>query len=527
MDQTPAHPRELEPHSTAKIGLRRIARGAVWNWTQLVVTGAIGFFLSPFVVNHLGATTYGVWALVSSVVAYMVLLDLGIRGAVVRFVSADHSRGLHADASSIVSAALWFRLWLAVVVLLGGLTLSLAATALFHLPPALHAPARIAILLSTATVALSLTAGVFSGVLHALLRFDLIAIAGVALSALTAAGFVVLLRGGHGIVAMACWQLVVGSLNAVFLYRSTARVYPQLRILLRPPGRALVRQFGGYSLFLFISAVASQVIYYSDNVVIGAALPISAVTLYALGFAPTQYLRQIISSLAVTFLPAASDLAAHNDYEQLRRLLIQGTRVMMAVALPIEVALFIRGKTFISLWMGPQYRDVSGHVLQVLVISWFFIAGDSCAGNIVYGLAKHKAFAIGTIAEAIANLSLSIFLVRRMGVVGVAWGTTLAGFILNALIWPRYIARLLHIPLHQYLLQSWLRPAVAIIPYAVACVLAERFWSPGHLATFFLQMVCLLPLALGGFMLVFRREMQRLLRTRPRFLVLRRAPDKP
>src|SRR5262249_3380949 len=137
----------------------------------------------------------------------------------------------------------------------------------------------------------------------ALHRFDLISIAAIGQGVLNALGFVILLSAGYGIVAIALWQLAVSLLNGAFLYKATFKVYPQLELMLQLPGRELTRRFGSYSLFLFLNAVAGQVIYYTDNLVIGAALPISAVTLYALGYAPTQYLAQILSSLVVTFLP--------------------------------------------------------------------------------------------------------------------------------------------------------------------------------------------------------------------------------
>jgi O-antigen/teichoic acid export membrane protein len=395
-------------------------------------------------------------------------------------------------------------------VLIATVGISFVATTIFHIPPELHTATRVAILLSGANLAVALASTVFAGVLNALHRFDLLSIAAVGQSLLTSAGFVILLGRGYGIVAIAFWQLVVGLLNGVFLYKTTFRVYPQLTLMFHVPKRDLIRKFGSYSLFLFLNAIASQVIYYTDNVVIGAVLPISAVTFYSLGFAPTQYLRQIVASLATTFLPAASNLAAQGQNEQLQSLLIQGTRALMAIALPIEVALLFRGKTFISLWMGPQYGEISGHVLQVLILAWFFIAGNACSSSIVYGLSEHRAFAIGSIVEAIANLSLSIFLVRRWGIVGVAWGTTLSGLVLNAFVWPRFIAKLLKIQLRRYLIESWARPAVAITPFALGCFLAERWWPAKHLAGFFLQMAALLPLVPAGLALVFREELSRL-----------------
>lgn len=496
------------------VGFRKIARGAVWNWIAFVVTGGLGFFVSPYLVHRLGGTSYGVWILVNSIVAYMAILDLGIRGAVVRFVSADQPRGLHQEASKAVSAALWFRVWLCGLVLIGTVVLALVATRVFQIPPEMHQAARVAILLAGTNVVISLVFGVFGGVLNALHRFDLISVAGIGQAVLNAAGVIVLLGSGHGIAAIALWQLIVGVVSGGFLCKAAFRVYPELTLSWRPPGRELIQKFGSYSLYLFLYSAAGQVIYYTDNVIIGTVLPVSAVTLYALGFAPTQYLGQILSAISVALFPAASNLAAQGNYDELRRLLSHGTRAVMAIALSIEVALLIRGETFISLWMGPQYGEPSGRVLQILVIAWFFNAGNFCAANIVFALSKHKKVVIWTMFEAIANLALSLVLVRRWGVVGVAWGTTIPSLIMQAFVWPRYVTNLLAMPLGRYLVQCYVRPAIGIIPFAIACVLAERSWPAGNLALFFLQMAALLPLALAGVGLVFRRELTDFLRAR-------------
>src|SRR5450755_2807636 len=61
---------------------RVIVQNVLSNWLALAVTTVVGFFLSPFVVHRLGNLAYGVWVIIGSLVSYMGLLDLGLRGAV-------------------------------------------------------------------------------------------------------------------------------------------------------------------------------------------------------------------------------------------------------------------------------------------------------------------------------------------------------------------------------------------------------------------------------------------------------------
>ena len=95
---------------------RRIVQNIFSNWFALAITTLVGFFLSPYVVHHLGNVTYGVWVLTLSFVSYMNLLDLGLRNAVSRYVTAGAAQGKHQDSSEAISAALWIRLWISLAI---------------------------------------------------------------------------------------------------------------------------------------------------------------------------------------------------------------------------------------------------------------------------------------------------------------------------------------------------------------------------------------------------------------------------
>ena len=103
-------------------------------------------------------------------------------------------------------------------------------------------------------------------------------------------------------------------------------------------------------------------------------------TFYAIGGSLLDYLRQVVSSVTTVFMPLASSFEARGEQDQLRRLLIQGTRGSIVIASPIAVALFFRGHTFIQLWMGGQYEHISGRVLQILLLAQVFSIANFTAG---------------------------------------------------------------------------------------------------------------------------------------------------
>jgi O-antigen/teichoic acid export membrane protein len=257
---------------------------------------------------------------------------------------------------------------------------------------------------------------------------------------------------------------------------------------------------------LFVIAVSGQIVYYTDNLVVGAFLSAAAVTFYSIGGRFVEYLGQLGASLTQTFMPLASNLGAQDKQDQLKRLLIQGTRAALFVSLPVGAVLLVRGPTFIGLWMGPQYGEPSGRILRILLLSTVTLAGNRTAAQVVFGLGKHKPFALWQTCEAVANLSLSIYLCRKIGMDGVAWGTVLPSLASQLLIRPRYISKLLNVPVATYFWQGWVRPALATAPFGVACVWTDHYWAATGMFHFFLQIAALLPLVPLGVVVVFRKE---------------------
>lgn len=472
----------------------------------MAISFILSFFIAPFVVHHLGNTAYGVWVMVASLMSYMGLLDLGLRGAVTRFVSRDYSQGNHSQASRVVSAALALRVIVGLVIIFVSALLADVGSKFLRIPPDMLQATRSVILLTGVSLAVTLVCGVFGGVLAALGRFDLLSSVTVIQSLCRAGGVVWLLKSGHGIVALAVWELIVALLANAAIVTLSFLLYSNLRILVKLPDRDILRSIWGYSFFIFVINSSVQIIYYTDNLVVGAFISASAVALYAVGGSLIEYLRQVVSSLTTVFMPMASGFEAQGERGSLRSLLVRGTQAAILVALPIEVALLFRGPTFIGLWMGSEYAGPSGRVLQILVFSQIFAVANYASGNIAYGLGKHRRIARWATGEAIANLGLSIVLVQRLGLNGVALGTALPNLVTGIVLWPRYISKILEIPLSHYLWHSWVRPALATVPFALACYLAERFWPAPRLSLFFVQIVTLLPFFIIGVLCVFRHD---------------------
>ena len=113
---------------------------AASNTLTLVAFLAVQFFLTPVTLEALGKTRYGVWSLVESFIAYMMLFDLGVAASLVRFVPRLLATEDRAGLTRTFSACFTFFLAAAgLAVMIGGVLLFVGLELVLNVPPELKA----------------------------------------------------------------------------------------------------------------------------------------------------------------------------------------------------------------------------------------------------------------------------------------------------------------------------------------------------------------------------------------------------
>ena len=491
-----------------QLRLWHLVRNVLSNWFGTAATMAAGFFLSPFVVHRLGNAAYGVWMLAVFSVNYLLLFDMGMRSSILRYVSKGHTTQDHQSASDVISAVLWVRLLLAAVVLLFSGILTALFPVVFKVPASLALQGRQAVLIIGVSTALNLSLGVFGGVISALNRYDLHNLVVLAQLAIRVAGTVAVLLAGRGIVAIAICELVAIAVRCALLAFISRRIYPDLRVSLKAPRRDVLRRVWSYSAYAFLLTVAGQLVYQTDNLVVGAFVSAVAVTFYSIGNSLCRYTQTIVESMTGTFTPAASTYESTGNTDNLRALYVNGTRLTIAVSSPILITFLTRGRTFIGLWMGPQYSHTSGIVLGILAFALLFSLSNSTASAIAWGIEKHNKVAKWAMFEAVANLTLSVILAIKIGIYGVAIGTLVPSLFINVIFWPRYVPHLIGITPAQVYRDIWAPVYLCTLPYALASYIVDHFFPPRTMALFAGQIIALFPILGCAFGLVFHSQIR-------------------
>jgi O-antigen/teichoic acid export membrane protein len=506
----------------------RQVRNVLANWGAFVLSASAGLFLSPFVVDRLGADVFGLWTIVGSLTSSLGIFDLGMRSAVVRFISREHARGDH-EAASRRAAQLRALFGVAsVLAVLSGAVLIAGLPRFFTVPDRLVGPGRLALTLSVLSLAVTLNGSVSTGVLMAMERLDVLGFTDIVFEACRIALVLLVLGNGGGIVGLAAVGFTLGLLRFGVVLQASRRIYPELGRGVALPSWQDARSILDVSLFSTLIYTSVTLASQAGTLIIGASLPLAVAAYYAIGATLPEYAGALNRPIAQTVHPRASRLDAVGDAEGLRQLILTTGKYSALVLLPVLLTFLLRGKSFVGLWQGPEFRTPSGGVLGILAIGILFAGPRHVIQAAFVGSGLHRVLSPWYIAEAVVRIGATLVLVRTIGLNGPAWATIVPGIVLSVGLLPALCRRYFGLSRRAMVQQIWLRPLLAMVPFAAALVAIERWWPAAGYLLFFSQVALALPLAaLGGLYIgLGAGERQALLvplqaRVRQRF---RRAP---
>ncbi|MGE5055479.1 MAG: lipopolysaccharide biosynthesis protein [Acidobacteriota bacterium] len=453
---------------------RRALKNVISSWGGLAINIAVGFFLSPFILHHLGDEAFGLWVLIFSLTGYYGIFDFGIRSSLVRYVSKFEATGDKDQLSRLINTSLFTYTCLGVFLMCLTIVGSFYVDRLFHIAPAFLRDARILFLMVGTSLSVGFPLGISGGILEGLQKFYLMNWTNIVSTLVRAVLIVYVLRHGFGLLAVALitvsLPLITALLRGVIAHNLLAISYGWKYV-----DRASLREVANYGGVTFIIIVAGRLRFKSDAVIIGTFLSATAITFFSIGARLVDYAGEVVSSMAQIFTPMSSHLHATGDYNQIRRIFISGNRACALVMFPMTVALIVMGKSVIEAWVGARYTS-SYTVLLALLIPSTLYQMQSTSNRILFGMSKHKALAYVVLMEGIANVILSIALVRPLGILGDAIGTAIPMLCTALVFLPRHMCRLLGVPVRKFLVEAYLYPTILSIPMILVLALMQRYF---------------------------------------------------
>jgi O-antigen/teichoic acid export membrane protein len=449
--------------------LRALTRNISWNYVQAGLSVVVYFLVTPVVVGRLGEVGFGIWVLLRAILFYLRFLDFGFHNALVKYVAEYGERrdwravnGLAATTASVLSIA--------------GVAAFAASAVLawfvvphaFHVPPSRVAELQLATVLLGADLLLAFPASVIGAVFEGRQRFDVLSGVTMAGTIVCAGATVLVLELGYGILALVAVEIGGTILTTGLSLALLRRLEPQIRLAFGPIGGPHLRRIRGYSTWTSLNEILAEGGAEVEKLLIPVILSVSLLTPYTLVCTVAAVIFLAIEPLTDAFFPLSSAYDAVGDRSRLRHLLMRGTKIVMAISLPLAVAVAAYGEDFIVAWIGDASITVPAGVMPLIVASFTVTAFVLTASTILLALARVKEVFFMGIAELALAVGFLLTTMPRLGLAGLA-GSLLAANALVTFVWiVPYTCRLLGQSPTDFLSQALIRPMLAVMPMAGA-----------------------------------------------------------
>ena len=427
----------------------QLKTGAILSYVNLMIGNIIPFIYTPIMLRMLGQAEYGLYGIANSAMSYVGLLNFGIGGTIVRYLSQYRAKGDQTGEARV--AGLFIKIYSVIcgLVLIAGFAFA-ANIQLYS--RSLTAPEadelRILIVLMTINMAFFLPFSVFSSIVLAHEQYVFSKAVGMLSTIAGPFLNIALLYCGLGAVG-----LVVSSTLINLVTYGLYTVYSCRKLKVRPsfgktnPG--LLNEILRFSSYVFLASVVDVLYWSTDKLIIGWAVGSAATAVYNIGATFNTYVTSLSSALSGLLVPRLTEMAVRNTpQEQFTEIFVKVGRLQFIIISFVLSAFVAFGRQFIMIWAGPEYQD-SYYIALLTMIPVTVPLIQNTGLNILYALNKHKFRSIVYTCVAAVNVGLTFWWVEDYGIIGAAAATCAAYVVGNILIinWYYYKKIGLDIPL--------------------------------------------------------------------------------
>ncbi len=407
--------------------INQLKAGVILTYLSQAIHVLSSMLYTPIMLRLLGQSEYGLYQLVSSVVSYLGLLNLGFGAGYIRFYSKYKAENDEKSIKKLNGMYLIVFAVLGLISLVCGGAMLLNAKAIFGSGLSLEelSKAKVLMLMMIISLPISLLDSVFSCYLTAKERFlfqkALACIKGVLSPFVT----LPLLIMGYGSVGMVAVSLVITMASFLtHVWFATKKL--DMRFDFWGFDFSLLKQIWVFTFFIFINMIIDQINWSVDKFLLGRMIGTTAVAVYGIAASLNSMYLTFSAAISSVFVPKVNMLVSkENDNQKLTNLFTKVGRIQFIILALIISGYILYGKEFIAFWAGEAYKDA--YLIGLLLMLPVTIPLIQNLGiEIQRAKNMHKIRSVVYFVMAIANIFLSIQLIKYFGVVGAAVGTAVS-----------------------------------------------------------------------------------------------------
>lgn len=400
--------------------------GVLLSYVLMIFEVLSTLLLTPFILRTLGQAEYGVYRLTATITTYLLLLDLGVGNAIVRYIAKYRVSKDRDNERRFLGVATIFYGAIAIISLIVGAILIYIFPVAFSkgLSPDEITLGQHLMAVIIINAAVTLGSAAYTNTIIAYEEFGVSRGASIIQIILRLVLSFVCLKAG-----MRSMGLVYVQLFTTILCRGFFILYVNYKIKLRPSFSKLensfIREIVLYSSLIFLQMIATHLNTSVGQILIGVVVASSAVYIgiYSVGVELAQYYQSIGSAFTSVLMPGLVKLVESGaSSKALCDEMIRIGRIIFMVLACIWVTFLVCGKDFVTLWARSENLQ-AWSVAIILMSVYMFTLTESVGNQLLWAMNAHKEQSIAKLSIVIINIAFSVLLIKYSPILGAAVGT--------------------------------------------------------------------------------------------------------
>lgn len=400
-----------------------IKKGAIISYISIFLHIAISFVYTPWMINQIGKSDYGLYTLVTSFISYFIL-DFGLTGSVQRFIAKYRAEGDLGKIENMLGLITKVYLSIDGVIFIILFILFFFISGIFQgLTPEEIDKLKVLYVIAGTFSVLSFAFKPMNGAMMAYEYFVDSKLIDVFQNVGTVLLIVIVLLLGGGVFELV---FVTGfvSFSASFLkyviFRKKSKIKTNWSFWDSKEMKILL----SFSVWVFLIGLAQRFRLSLMPSVLGIFNNTTEISIFSIGMMIEGMVYTLSSALNGLFLPKVTRMV-HNSQNrsEVTTLMIRVGRLQLYISGVIIFGFALVGSEFISLWIGSDFIN-SYYVALLLISSNIVSLTQSIANDVVYAENKVRYTASFTFISSGLGLFLAIIFSKYLGAIGCAMATS-------------------------------------------------------------------------------------------------------
>jgi O-antigen/teichoic acid export membrane protein len=398
----------------------RIAKNSFYNVCGFSAQTIFMLVITPILIAKMGVKQYGLWMIANSVLGAIGILDMGLGMGITKYVAEYVYQKDIKGLSSTVYGSIVFYLLISLLLTFPLYIFMPTIVSFLKVSPDMssYAERSLQIIAFGLVPALLIQSGL--SILLGLQRFDIANALSFAKSATTQINALVIFLWYGQIIEVLIGQVIILYIFAFIILMISFHKLHKTGLIFYFSW-AYGKSIFSFSSHIFLQNIGARIFSSIDKLVVGRLLGFEAVTYYSIGTDIASKIVQVNASIFQSFLPAASEAVAINNYPKLYNLFRKGMFSSILLNLLIGSIIIILSKPFLQYWMGTDFMQKSLSMFRILILVYALFSICTPAYYLANGIGIPWICTIGSVLGGSLTIFLIFLLSESWQLKGAAW----------------------------------------------------------------------------------------------------------